>query len=181
MFQVFVLLVLPFWTSAYSYKGDKNVQKQVKILQNTVNELRDLVHFQKQRNDFLELEIVKTRNEMEQMKEIHLYEIRNLNSRVSNLELIEAKYNRVLKTLKRNYTDIKKYVYPLNSRLWRLEKIHTAMMEVPQGLRNLSDANSSVDKEKSENGNRDVNRIQSEKIEFDFKLSSWFSFTFSFV
>lgn len=42
------------------------------------------------------------------------------------------------------------------------------MMEVPQGLRNLSDANSSVDKEKSENGNRDVNRIQSEKIEFDF-------------
>lgn len=97
------------------------------------------------------------------------------------MELIEAKYNRVLKTLKRNYTDIKKYVYPLNSRLWRLEKIHTAMMEVPQGLRNLSDANSSVDKEKSENGNRDVNRIQSEKIEFDFKLSSWFSFTFSFV
>lgn len=160
MFQVFVLLVLPFWTSAYSYKGDKNVQKQVKILQNTVNELRDLVHVQKQ--------IVKTRNEMEQMKEIHLYEIRNLNSRVSNLELIEAKYNRVLKTLKRNYTDIKKYVYPLNFRLWRLEKIHTAMMEVPQGLRNLSDANSSVDKEKSENGNRDVNRIQSEKIEFDF-------------
>lgn len=94
MFQVFVLLVLPFWTSAYSYKGDKNVQKQVNILQNTVNELRDLVHVQKQRNDFLELEIVKTRNEMEQMKEIHLYEIRNLNSRVSNLELIEAKHNR---------------------------------------------------------------------------------------
>lgn len=103
MFQVFVLLALPFWTSAYSCKGDKNVQKQVKILQNTVNELRDLVHVQKQRNDFLELEIVKTRNEMEQMKEIHRYETRNLDSRVSNLELIEAKYNRVLKTLKRNY------------------------------------------------------------------------------
>lgn len=85
MFQVFVLLVLPFWTSAYSYKGDKNVQKQVKILQNTVNELRDLVHVQKQRNDFLELEIVKTRNEMEQMKEIHLYEIRNLNTVVAYL------------------------------------------------------------------------------------------------
>lgn len=129
MFQVFVFLVLPFWTSANSYNGDKNVQKQVKTLQNTVNELKDLVHVQMQRNDFLELEIVKTRNEMKQMKEIHLNEIRNLNSRVSNWELIKAKYNRVFKTLKRNYTDVKKYVNPLNSRLWRLEKIHTAMME----------------------------------------------------
>lgn len=42
------------------------------------------------------------------------------------------------------------------------------MMEVLQGLRNFFDVNLSVDKEKLENGNWDVNRIQSEKIEFDF-------------
>lgn len=58
--------------------------------------------------------------------------------------------------------NIKKYVTSLNTRLSRLKKIQTAMLEVPQELRNLSDANYSMDKEKSENGNRDVNRIQSE-------------------
>lgn len=102
------------------------------------------------------------------MKEIYFYEIRNLNSCVFNLELIEVKYNRVLKMLKRNYMDIKKYVYFLNFCLLRLEKIYMVMMEVLQGLRNFFDVNLSVDKEKLENGNWDVNRIQSEKIEFDF-------------
>lgn len=33
---------------------------------------------------------------MEQMKENYLNEIEKLNNRVSNLELIEAKYNRIL-------------------------------------------------------------------------------------
>lgn len=96
MFQVFVLLVLPFWTSANSYNVDKNVQKQIEAFQNTVNELKDLVHVQRQRNDRIELELLKSRNEMEQMKENYLNEIEKLNNRVSNLELIEAKYNRIL-------------------------------------------------------------------------------------
>lgn len=162
MFPVFMLLVLPFWTSANSYNGEKNVQKQIETLQNTVNELKDLVHVQNHRNDRLELELLKSRNDMEQMKETYLTDIENINSRISNLELIKAKCHRVLTTLKRDDTNIKKYVYTLNSRLSRQEKIQTAMLEVPQELRNLSDANSSMDKEKSENGNRDVNRIQSE-------------------
>lgn len=96
MFQVFVLLVLPFWTSANSYNVDKNVQKQIEAFQNTVNEFKDLVHVQRQRNDRIELELLKSRNEMEQMKENYLNEIEKLNNRVSNLELIEAKYNRIL-------------------------------------------------------------------------------------
>lgn len=83
---------------------------------------------------------------MEQMKETYLTDIENINSRISNLELIKAKCHRVLTTLKRDNTNIKKYVYTLNSRLSRQEKIHTAMLEVPQELRNLSDANSSMDK-----------------------------------
>lgn len=162
MFQVFVLLVLPFWTSAKSFNGKKNVQKQIETLQNTVNELKDLVYVQKQHNDRLEQELLNSRNQMELWKENYLNEIENLNSRISKLELVEAKYNRVLTTLKRNNMNIKKYVTSLNTRLSRLEKIQTAMLEVPQELRNLSDANYSMDKEKSENGNRDVNRIQSE-------------------
>lgn len=134
MFQVFVLLVLPFWTSANSYNGDKNVQKQIKTLQSTVNELKDLVHVQKQRNDFIELELLKSRNEIEQMKENYLNEIEKLNNRVSNLEIIEAKYNRVL----------------------------TAMMEDSEEQTNLSDADLSVEKKKSKDGDRDIYRIQSE-------------------
>lgn len=132
MFQVFVLLVLPFWTSANSYNGDKNVQKQIKTLQSTVNELKDLVHVQKQRNDFIELELLKSRNEIEQMKENYLNEIEKLNNRVSNLEIIEAKYNRVL----------------------------TAMMEDSEEQTNLSDADLSVEKKKSKDGDRDIYRIQ---------------------
>lgn len=64
-----------------------------------------------------------------------LIQIQNLNSRVSNLELIEAKYNRIL----------------------------TAMMEDSQEQTNLSDANPSEEKEKSEDREPDVYRIQSEK------------------
>lgn len=144
MFQVFVLLVLPFWTSANSYNVDKNVQKQIEAFQNTVNELKDLVHVQRQRNDRIELELLKSRNEMEQMKENYLNEIEKLNNRVSNLELIEAKYNRIL----------------------------TAMIEDSQEQMNLSDADLSMEKKKSEDGERDIYRIQSEtnlKIELIFK------------
>lgn len=61
MFQVFVLLVLPFWTSANSYNVDKNVQKQIEAFQNTVNEFKDLVHVQRQRNDRIELELLLKR------------------------------------------------------------------------------------------------------------------------
>lgn len=118
MFQVFVLLVLPFWTSANSYNVDKNVQKQIEAFQNTVNEFKDLVHVQRQRNDRIELELLKSRNEMEQMKENYLNEIEKLNNRVSNLELIEAKYNRIL----------------------------TAMIEDSQEQMNLSDADLSMKK-----------------------------------
>lgn len=134
MFQVFVLLVLPFWTSANSYNVDKNVQKQIEAFQNTVNELKDLVHVQRQRNDRIELELLKSRNEMEEMKENYLNEIEKLNNRVSNLELIEAKYNQIL----------------------------TAMIEDSQGQMNLSDADLSMEKKKSEDGERDIYRIQSE-------------------
>nr|XP_034333883.1 uncharacterized protein LOC109619634 [Crassostrea gigas] len=132
MFQVFVLLVLPFWTSANSYNVDKNVQKQIEAFQNTVNEFKDLVHVQRQRNDRIELELLKSRNEMEQMKENYLNEIEKLNNRVSNLELIEAKYNRIL----------------------------TAMIEDSQEQMNLSDADLSMKKKKSEDGERDIYRIQ---------------------
>lgn len=134
MFQVFVLLVLPFWTSVNSYNVDKNVQKQIEAFQNTVNELKDLVHVQRQRNDRIELELLKSRNEMEQMKENYLNEIEKLNNRVSNLELIEAKYNRIL----------------------------TAMMDDSQVQTNLSDADLSMEKKKSEDGEQDIYRIQSE-------------------
>lgn len=134
MFQVFVLLVLPFWTSANSYNVDKNVQKQIEAFQNTVNELKDLVHVQRQRNDRIELELLKSRNEMEQMKENYLNEIEKLDNRVSNLELIEAKYNRIL----------------------------TAMMDDSQVQTNLSDADLSMEKKKSEDGEQDIYRIQSE-------------------
>lgn len=134
MFQVFVLLVLPFWTSVNSYNVDKNVQKQIEAVQNTVNELKDLVHVQRQRNDRIELELLKSRNEMEQMKENYLNEIEKLNNRVSNLELIEAKYNRIL----------------------------TAMMDDSQVQTNLSDADLSMEKKKSEDGEQDIYRIQSE-------------------
>lgn len=134
MFQVFVLLVLPFWTSANSYNVDKNVQKQIEAFQNTVNELKDLVHVQRQRNDRIELELLKSRNEMEQMKENYLNEIEKLNNCVSNLELIEAKYNRIL----------------------------TAMIEDSQEQMNLSDADLSMEKKKSEDGEQDIYRIQSE-------------------
>lgn len=134
MFQVFVLLVLPFWTSANSYNVDKNVQKQIEAFQNTVNEFKDLVHVQRQRNDRIELELLKSRNEMEQMKENYLNEIEKLNNRVSNLELIEAKYNRIL----------------------------TAMIEDSQEQMNISDADLSMKKKKSEDGEWDIYRIQSE-------------------
>lgn len=134
MFQVFVLLVLPFWTSVNSYNVDKNVQKQIEAFQNTVNEFKDLVHVQRQRNDRIELELLKSRNEMEQMKENYLNEIEKLNNRVSNLELIEAKYNRIL----------------------------TAMMDDSQVQTNLSDADLSMEKKKSEDGEQDIYRIQSE-------------------
>lgn len=134
MFQVLVLLVLPFWTSANSYNVDKNVQKQIEAFQNTVNELKDLVHVQRQRNDRIELELLKSRNEMEQMKENYLNEIEKLNNRVSNLEIIEAKYNRIL----------------------------TAMIEDSQEQMNLSDADLSMEKKKSEDGEQDIYRIQSE-------------------
>lgn len=127
MFQVFVLLVLPFWTSVNSYNVDKNVQKKIEAVQNTVNELKDLVHVHRQRNDRIELELLKSRNEMEQMKENYLNEIEKLNNRVSNLELIEAKYNRIL----------------------------TAMMDDSQVQTNLSDADLSMEKKKSEDGEQD--------------------------
>lgn len=99
-----------------------------------MNELKDLVHVQRQRNDRIELELLKSRNEMEQMKENYLNEIEKLNNRVSNLELIEAKYNRIL----------------------------TAMMDDSQVQTNLSDADLSMEKKKSEDGEQDIYRIQSE-------------------
>lgn len=77
MFQVFVLLVLPFWTSAKSFNGNKNVQKQIETLQNTVNELKDLVYVQKLHNDRLEQELLNSRNQMELWKENYLNEIEN--------------------------------------------------------------------------------------------------------
>lgn len=71
---------------------------------------------------------------MKEMKEYCLNEIEKLNNRVSNLELIEAKYNRIL----------------------------TAMIEDLQELKNLSEANLSVEKKKSEEGECDIYRIQRE-------------------
>lgn len=94
------------------------MQKQIEALQSTVNELKDLVHVQKQRNDRIELELLKSRNEMKEMKDYYLNEIEKLNNRVSNLELIEAKYNRIL----------------------------TAMIEDSQVQTNLSDADLSMEK-----------------------------------
>lgn len=67
-------------------------------------------------------------------KKTKLNEIEKLNNRVSNLELIEAKYNRIL----------------------------TAMIEDSQEQMNLSDADLSMKKKKSEDGERDIYRIQSE-------------------
>lgn len=109
------------------------MHKQIEALQSTVNELKDLVHVQKQRNDRIELELLKSRNEMKEMKDYYLNEIENLNNRVSNLELIEAKYNRIL----------------------------TAMMEDSEEQTN-SDANLSMEKKKSKDGDRNIYRIQSE-------------------
>lgn len=118
------------------------MQKQIEAFQNTVNELKDLVHVQRQRNDRIELELLKSRNEMEQMKENYLNEIEKLNNCVSNLELIEAKYNRIL----------------------------TAMIEDSQEQMNLSDADLSM--EKKEIRRRRTGNLQNsewDKIELIFK------------
>lgn len=136
---VFSFLVLPTWTSAINDVEHVNVHEQIKTLQSTVNELKSLVHVQRQRNTNLERLLSDSRNEVKELKNQFLQEIRNLKSNFSKLDVAEANQNRFLTTLKRDSLNNSRYVYSLNNRQLRLEKMQALVTEDPQELRNLTD------------------------------------------
>lgn len=119
-----------------------NVHEQIKTLQSTVNELKNLVHVQSQRNDHLERLLSDNRNEVKELKDQFLNELRNLKSNFSKLDVIEANQNRFLAKLKRDGLNINRFIHSLNNRQLRLEKMHVLVTEDSQELRNLSDGNS---------------------------------------
>lgn len=65
-----------------------------------------------------------SRNEVKELKDQFLNEIRNLKSNFSKLDVAEAYQNRILTTLKRNGLNISRYIYSLNNRQLRPKKIH---------------------------------------------------------
>lgn len=141
-FFVFSFLVFPTWTSAINDVEHVNVHEQIKTLQSMVNELKNLVHVQSQRNDHLERLLSDNRNEVKELKDQFLNELRNLKSNFSKLDVVEANQNRFLAKLKRDGLNINRFIHSLNNRQLRLEKMHVLVTEDPQELRNLSDGNS---------------------------------------
>lgn len=163
-FFVFSFLVFPTWTSAINDVEHVIVHEQIKTLQSTVNELKNLVHVQSQRNDHLERLLSDNRNEVKELKDQFLNELRNLKSNFSKLDVVEANQNRFFAKLKRDGLNINRFIYSLNNRQLRLEKIHALVTEDPQELRNLSDGNNYYNvvlkEKKFENGLQSVDKIQ---------------------
>lgn len=142
-----------------------NVHEQIKTLQSTVNELKNLVHVQSQRNDHLERLLSDNRNEVKELKSQFLNELRNLKSNFSKLDVVDANQNRFLAKLKRDGLNINRFIHSLTNRQLRLEKMHALVTEDQKELRNLSDGNYSVEliEKKSENSLRHVDKIKSKK------------------
>lgn len=93
-----------------------NVHEQIKTLQSMVNELKNLVHVQSQRNDHLERLLSDNRNEVKELKSQFLNELRNLKSNFSKLDVVEANQNRFLAKLKRDGLNINRFIHSLNNR-----------------------------------------------------------------
>lgn len=142
-----------------------NVHEQIKTLQSMVNELKNLVHVQSQRNDHLERLLSDNRNEVKELKSQFLNELRNLKSNFSKLDVVDANQNRFLAKLKRDGLNINRFIHSLTNRQLRLEKMHALVTEDQKELRNLSDGNYSVEliEKKSENSLRHVDKIKSKK------------------
>lgn len=142
-----------------------NVHEQIKTLQSTVNELKNLVHVQSQRNDHLERLLSDNRNEVKELKDQFLNELRDLKSNFSKLDVVDANQNRFLAKLKRDGLNINRFIHSLTNRQLRLEKMHALVTEDQKELRNLSDGNYSVEliEKKSENSLRHVDKIKSKK------------------
>lgn len=165
IFFVFSFLVFPTWTSAMNDVEHLNVHEQIKTLQSTVNELKNLVHVQSQRNDHLERLLSDNRNEVKELKSQFLNELRNLKSNFSKLDVVVANQNRFLAKLKRDGLNTNRFIHSLTNRQLRLEKMHALVTEDQKELRNLSDGNYSVEliEKKSENSLRHVHKIKSKK------------------
>lgn len=142
-----------------------NVYEQIKTLQSMVKELKNLVHVQSQRNDHLERLLSDNRNEVKELKDQFLNELRNLKSNFSKLDVVDANQNRFLAKLKRDGLNINRFIHSLTNRQLRLEKMHALVTEDQKELRNLSDGNYSVEliEKKSENSLRHVDKIKSKK------------------
>lgn len=164
-FFVFSFLVFPTWTSAINDVEHVNVHEQIKTLQSTVNELKNLVHVQSQRHDHLERLLSDNRNEVKELKSQFLNELRNLKSNFSKLDVVDANQNRFLAKLKRDGLNTNRFIHSLTNRQLRLEKMHALVTEDQKELRNLSDGNYSVEliEKKSENSLRHVHKIKSKK------------------
>lgn len=118
IFFVFSFLVFPTWTSAIKDVEHDDVHEQIKTLQSTVNELKNRVHVQSQRNDRLERLLSDSRNEVKELKDQFLNELRNLKSNFSKLDVhvVEANQKRFLAKLKRDGLNINRFIHSLNNR-----------------------------------------------------------------
>lgn len=162
--MIIIAIVVISVSAAIKDVEHDNVHELIKTLQSTVNELKNRVHVQSQRNDHLERLLSDSRNEVKELKDQFLNELRNLKSNFSKLDVVEANQNRLLAKLKRDGLNINRFIHSLNNRQLRLEKIHALVTKGPQELRNLSDGNSyynvELKEKKFENRLRNVDKIQ---------------------
>lgn len=143
------------------------MQEQLKILQHTVKELKDMVYVQTVRSNRLEEKLAENENDVQEIKELLGDEMKKLNVRLSRLE---SKYTKghgdQITTMtklvgEKNESEISQ----LKSRLGLLEKKQDLMMDNLQALRNPLETTYKREREESENrGNRSATATQKESI-----------------
>ena len=143
------------------------MQEQLKILQHTVKELKDMVYVQTIRSNRLEEKLAESENNVMGMKELLDDEMKKLNVRIGRLESTCTKGHGDHATAMTKLVgeNNESELSMLKSRLGRLEKKQDLMMENLQALGHPLETNYKNEREESENGgNQSANGTQNENV-----------------
>ena len=127
------------------------IQEQLKILQQTVKELKDMVYVQTIRSNRLEEKLAQSENDVQEMKGLLGDEMKKLDVRLSRLESTCTKSygDHATAMTKPGRENSERELSMLKSRLGRVEK-KQELMDNLQGLRNPLEANYKRERDESE-------------------------------
>lgn len=152
LYKFLILIVMATRIHARMNEKKDAMQEQLKILQHTVKELKDMVYVQTIRSNRLEEKLAGSENDVQEMKELLGDEMKKLNVRISRLESIKGHGDQTAVMTKPNRQNNEREISRIKSRLGRLERKQNLVMDNLQALRNPSSvANYSRETEKSDN------------------------------